>query len=96
MRFVCKIHGHENDVYACPGCKLKHPTEPNDSISYLTKREYFAGLAMQNLQNVLLRKSGAPSLAQYGSILETVDEWQTISRLAVMHADALIMELNHD
>ena len=57
----------------------------------LTKREYFAGLAMQNLQNVLLRRSSdnRPALDKVSSLEMT----QAIAAYAVGQADALLAEL---
>jgi hypothetical protein len=51
----------------------------------LTKREYFAGLAMQGLlanQNGGMQKGGGMTFSPIG-----------ISELAVLHADALLAEL---
>jgi hypothetical protein len=64
----------------------------------LSKRELFAAMAMQNLQNVLLRKSGETQLSE----LLTIQEQATakpacasdvIAKMACIQADALIAEL---
>lgn len=60
----------------------------------LTKREYFAGLAMQNLQNVLLRKSGQEMLQAFMAQLGCNLGSAVIAKLAVIQADALIAELD--
>lgn len=61
----------------------------------ITKREWFAGLAMQNLQNVLLRKSGEDQLrallAAHKDRAGSPEE--LIAMLAVVQADCLIEQL---
>lgn len=59
----------------------------------LTKREYFAGLAMMNLQNVLMRKSNAALMEVYRDAFEEKDDPAIIAELAVEQADALIAAL---
>lgn len=60
----------------------------------LTKREYFAGLAMQNLQNVLMRASGAKALETLKKVSGKEFPEEVIAMLAVVQADCLIDELN--
>lgn len=60
----------------------------------LTKREYFAGLAMQNLQNVLLRKSGIEMLETLKKEFKVDCGPELIALLAVVQADHLINALN--
>lgn len=61
----------------------------------LSIREYFAGLAMQNIQNVLLRKSGEDLLNEAAQkVCISGNKEKVIARLAVLQADALIKELN--
>lgn len=59
----------------------------------LTKREHFAGLAMQGLQNVLLRKSNQERLAEAKRLTGILDGPPLIAFLACQQADALIAEL---
>jgi hypothetical protein len=66
----------------------------------LTKREYFAALAMQNLQNVLWRKSGTDLLTTLKKLYENVHPGYTpytiemvIAWAAAEQADALLNEL---
>lgn len=66
--------------------------EAEKATGGLTKREYFAGLAMQNLQNVLLRKSGEVALERLKVVLGK-DGPATIATCAVQQADALIAAL---
>lgn len=65
-------------------------------IDGLSKREYFAGLAMQNLQNVLLRKSGQEKLNKCLRANDTMDVYEVIAMEAVAFADALLKELEED
>jgi len=65
-------------------------TEPNEQafrwISGLTKREYFAGLAMQGLlanPNGAMMESNRTTVAPH-----------SLATVALQHADALITELN--
>jgi hypothetical protein len=61
----------------------KHPkTEPNWSIAHLTKREYFAAMAMQGL------------LANGETI--TKGEGHALAEYAIYQADELINSLNDD
>lgn len=75
------------------------PSADGSHLTYrmgLTKREYFAGLAMQNLQNVLLRESGEQLL---GGLLAKhgVSRVATAIALeAVAQADALIEVLTRE
>lgn len=70
---------------------------PQDEVVHgpegLTKREYFAGLAMQNLQNVLLRKSNLNIMEQLKQDLGLDDGPKVIAACAVKQADALLEEL---
>lgn len=62
--------------------------------SGLTKREFFAGLAMLNLQNVLLRDRAQGRLEAWMRTFECEDDPETaIAKLAVRQADALLEEL---
>lgn len=61
----------------------------------ISKREYFAALAMQNLQNVLMRKSNRDLLENYKLQAGTTSPMLTIARCAVAQADALIDALNN-
>lgn len=67
------------------------PTQVNGGDIYggLTKREYFAGLAMQGLcANPLVKESE-------GGLLEA-DLMKMVSELSVRHADALLEELENE
>lgn len=68
--------------------------DPSQVFQGLTKREYFAALAMQNLQNVLLRKSGSELLEQHRNRHPELSITETIALLAVKQADSLIKVLN--
>lgn len=62
----------------------------------LTKREYFAALAMQNLQNVLLRESGRKIIDMRRNSRGDLGlhAFDLIALEAVDQADALIKALN--
>lgn len=62
----------------------------------ISKREYFAGLAMQNLQNVLWRKSGHVLFETMKELLDERSAPRVIARLAIEQADILIEELGRD
>lgn len=70
------------------------PNSPCNGSNGLTVREYFAGLAMQNLQNVLLRKSGEVQLKAQMDLHGVFRAERVIAQLAVEQADALIEALN--
>ena len=64
--------------------------------STLSKREHFAGLAMQNIQNVLLRKSGHEIVSGLKEELKIDKTTELIARLAVIQADALLEALKSE
>jgi hypothetical protein len=65
--------------------------DPNGSYTQygLTKREYFAGLAMQGIMASLTEMQ-----SNGGSILHHVGLDQTLAKEAVCIADALLLELD--
>jgi hypothetical protein len=75
---------------------MENGKQPITPISYvaaysserLTKREYFAGLAMQGIMSSLTEMQ-----ARGGSILHHVGLDQTLAKEAVCIADALLAEL---
>jgi hypothetical protein len=69
---------------------------PVDPYWGLTKREYFAGLAMQNLQNVLLRKSGNALALEMQEAYRCNGPMELIAILACKQADYLIEKLNEE
>lgn len=70
----------------------------NFKITYnespLTKREYFAAMAMLNIQNVMLRKSGLNQLIGLKSRHQTKSVHEAIALEAVEQANFLIEALN--
>ncbi len=70
---------------------------PEDRVPGLTKREYFAGLAMQGMISGITKfkeqepVDGPLCLAQGDSII--VNRPKDISELSILYADALIAEL---
>ncbi len=70
----------------------------NDSsvLLNLTIREYFAGLAMQNLQNVLIRKSGQALVIKLAEVHNSDSLTEIIAIEAVRQADELIKQLNKE
>lgn len=84
-------HFEMRDDMAFP--QMKKMGDVKQETGGLTKREYFAGLAMMNLQNVLHRKSGESALESYRALLGKQDTETVIAKLAVDQADALIVEL---
>lgn len=83
------------ELYGKSGTPRKtEPNSPCNGSNGLTVREYFAGLAMQNLQNVLLRKSGENLMADFKRALPGMSSYEVISWCAVQQADALIEALN--
>lgn len=84
----------ENVVYLTN--QLSNLIQDLDSVlarDRLTKRERFAGLAMQNLQNVLLRKSGEKLMEMYMTEYSDASKVEVIAELAVIQADALLAVL---
>jgi len=66
------------------GGNPSYPVATNDSIyAGLTKRELFAAMAMQ----------GYCARDIYGSMNDTSPSWLDRAKLAVLHADALLAEL---
>lgn len=59
----------------------------------LSKREWLAGLAMQNVQNVFLRRSNKETLQGAMQYHGTNSVHKTIAKEALMFADALLAEL---
>lgn len=64
-----------------------------NNFTGLSKREWMAGLAMQNLQNVLLRKSGHDLLARMCETQGTKESEMAIAFAAVKQAAALLAAL---
>lgn len=64
-----------------------------DGKTGLTKRELFAAMAMMNLQNVLLRKSGEQLLKEMSDYYQSECSDHVIACAAVEQADALIKAL---
>lgn len=60
----------------------------------LSKREFFAGLAMMNLQNVFLRKSGRDLMVELMKYHQTESAREALALEAVAHADALLEALS--
>ena len=75
--------------------KVVH-VEREEILGGLTKLEYFSGLAMQNIQNVLLRKSGQPQLLEAMKKYNIETAHEVIAREAVEFAKALIKELEKE
>jgi len=71
------------------------PTCEGVMIDGLSKREWLAGLAMQNLQNVFLRKSGEQLLKNL-CLAHGCDTRSVIAKEAVLFADALLLELSKE
>lgn len=80
---------HDGSSYGRDGNLIK----PGVLKGGLTKREYFAAMAMQNLQNVLLRKSGEKALEDLKNKLNLPSGPDVIAQCAVRQADALIKAL---
>jgi hypothetical protein len=70
---------------------LKINSLGDKTLERITLKEYLSGLAMQNLQNVLLRKSADGKMPH--DKISSKEVTECIAAYAVAQADALIREL---